>query len=138
MADDKDKPIVLKALEKAGWTITHPKGIRVQLDDKTGIVDIGAEIYIAEKGMRKIAVEVKNYPPTGDMMGDFQRSIGQCRQYMYCLSRDEPDREVYKAVPKATYEGFLKGPEIAAFVKHEGIKLLVYDPDTQEIDQWPK
>jgi hypothetical protein len=86
--------------------------------------------------MRKIAVEVKNYPPNGDMMGEFQRSIGQYLQYVFCLLEDEPDREVYKAVPKATYEGFLIGPRASAFLKKHGVKLLVYNPDNNQIDKW--
>lgn len=134
---DRDHHIVIQALEAAGWTVTHPRGIFVQLDDKRGIIDIGAELYIAEKGMRKIAVEVKNYAGKGDgVMADFDRSIGQYLRYRECLEADEPDRTMIKAVPQATYDAFLSQPQTAAFLSRYNVKLLVYNPTSKKIEKW--
>ena len=53
---------VRSALEKDGWTITHdPLFIKVTSKVKTQI-DLGAEkLLSAERGMHKIAVEVKSF-----------------------------------------------------------------------------
>ena len=134
---DRDHNIVVQALKAAGWTVTHEKGIFIKLDDKRGLIDIGAEIYVAEKGLRKIAVEVKNYPGSGDgVMGDFDRSIGQYLRYRECLADDEPDRQIIKAVPNATYDEFLSKPQTAAYLRRYDVKLLVYNPSSKTIDKW--
>lgn len=134
---DRDHHIVLKALRAAGWTITHPNGIFFNWGDKTGMVDIGAEMYIAEKGTSKIAVEVKNYPPNGKgVVADFDRSVGQYQRYASHFRNNEPDRTVYKAVPKATYDGFLSNPVTAEFLKEQGVKMFVYNPDSETIEKW--
>lgn len=134
---DRDHHIVLKALQAAGWTITHPNGMGFSWDEKTGTIDIGAEMYIAEKGTKKIAVEVKNYPPRGKgVMASFDRGIGQYQRYASYLRKNEPDRTLYKAVPRETYNGFLSKPTTAEFLKEQGVKMFVYDPDSETIEKW--
>lgn len=87
--------------------------------------------------MRKIAVEVKNYAPSGGgVMADFHRSIGQYLMYKTCFKKSEPDREVFKAVPKATYDGSLSHPQAAKFLKEHDIKTFTYNPDSQTLDKW--
>ncbi len=44
--------------------------------------------------------------------------------------------QVFKAVPKATYDGFLSHPDILRFLQRHRIKLFVYNPDSQLIDKW--
>jgi hypothetical protein len=154
MADDKEKHAVLEALRADGWTVTEGGGkdgdgkgggIGFKWDDKTGKIDIGAEIYIAEKGTKKIAVEVKNYPPRGKgVMKEFQRSVGQYNQYAFYLKKNEADRTLYMAVPLETYDGFLSKPMTAEFLKQQGIKLIVYhrsdptgnNPKAETIEKW--
>lgn len=134
---DRDHHIVIQALKAAGWTVTHPQGIATRFAGKRGTVDIGAEIYEAEKGNRKIAVEVKNYPPTGNgVMGEFQRNVGQHLMYKEWFEENEPDREVYTAIPKATYDGFLSNQESQHFLRKHEIKMFTYNPDSQTLDKW--
>lgn len=134
---DRDHDAVLQALRAVGWTITHPYGMGINWGGKTGRPDIGAEMTGADQAVRKIVVEVKNYPPTGNgVMGDFHRAIGQYLTYQSYFEEHEPDRQVVKAVPRATYDGFLKHPDILRFLKRHRILLFVYNPDSQTIDQW--
>ena len=61
-------------------------------------------------------------------MKDFHCVIEQYLMDQDCLSEDEPNREVYKAMPKATYEDFLTGSDASAFLKRHGVKLFVHNP----------
>jgi hypothetical protein len=52
---------VKKALVKDGWNITHDP-LRLQWGAKDLYIDLGAEqLLAAEKGERKIAVEIKGF-----------------------------------------------------------------------------
>ena len=134
---DRDHDIVLQALRAAGWTITYPLGMGINWGGKTGRPDIGAEIILPDNELRKIVVEVKNYPPTGNgVMGEFHRAIGQCLTYQSFFEEHDPACQVVKAVPKATYDGFLSHPDILRFLQRHRIKLLVYNPASQLIDKW--
>ena len=58
---------------------------------------------IAEKGTRKIAVEVKNYPTKGTgVVADFDRNMGPYKRDASHFNKNEPDRTLYQAIPKAT------------------------------------
>ena len=61
MARDIFHPIVREVLLNDGWTITHdPYPVRVM--GRSYEVDLGAEqLMAAEKGVAKIAVEVKSF-----------------------------------------------------------------------------
>jgi hypothetical protein len=134
---DRDHAAVLQALRAAGWRITHPQGMSINWGGKTGRPDIGAELLLPDQTLRKLVVEVKNYPPTGNgVMADFHRAIGQYLTYQSYFETHEPDRSVVKAVLRGTYEGFLAHPDILRFLKRHAIKLFVYDPNSQTIDQW--
>lgn len=86
--------------------------------------------------MRKIAVEVKNYPPDGAMMGEFYGNVGQHLWYKDYFEENEPEREVYTAVPKATYDGFFVNPGTQRFLKKHEMKMFTYDPISKTLDKW--
>jgi hypothetical protein len=52
------------------------------------------------------------------------------------LSQKEADRIMYLAVPKTTYETFFKLELIQLVTKTQNIKLIVYNPNKEEIEQW--
>ena len=68
-------------------------------------MDIGAErdVIGAEKGTRKIAVEVKTFAGRSELT-DLHNAVGQFIVYKTMLSELEPEREVYLAVSEAVYE----------------------------------
>ena len=59
-ARDKYHQEVRTALEKEGWKITHDPYF-VRLGKRKGFIDLGAEIIGAERGLEKIAVEIKSF-----------------------------------------------------------------------------
>jgi hypothetical protein len=62
-------------------------------------VDLGAEKTIAaEKGERKIAVEIKSFVGRSDIQ-DLESSLGQYRLYRSVLEQTEPGRTLYLSIP---------------------------------------
>jgi hypothetical protein len=60
-ARDRYHDQVKTALQRDGWMITHDP-LKLKWGAKDMYVDLGAEqLLAAEKGMRKIAVEVKSF-----------------------------------------------------------------------------
>lgn len=56
-----------RALQRDGWTITHDP-FRLDIGEKSLSADLGAERLIsAEKGLRKIVVEIKSFVGQSDV-----------------------------------------------------------------------
>ncbi|MBA4184261.1 MAG: XisH family protein [Acidobacteria bacterium] len=89
---------VRNALVKDGWKITDDP-FRLKYKGRKLYVDLGAErILAAEKGSRKIAVEIKSFVGHSEM-NDLANALGQFIFYRAILSENEPDRELFLAVP---------------------------------------
>jgi hypothetical protein len=88
---------VKKALIKNGWTITHDP-LTLKWGVKDMYVDLGAEQFLAaEKGVHKIAVEVKSFVSPSEVQ-DLQNALGQYVLYHDILARTEPNRVLYLAI----------------------------------------
>ena len=128
---------VKAALEKEGWDITHdPYELRVGGVEM--YIDLAAEQMIAaQRGATKIAVEIKSFinPST---ISDFHLAHGQFLDYRYALETEEPDRELYLAVPQQVYKTFFTLQFIADVCQRSQIRLLVYDSQKEAIVQWIK
>ncbi len=132
---DKFHDIVVHALVKDGWTITHdPYSIR--FGKQTLFVDLGAEESLtAEKNGRRIAVEVKNFLAKREM-AEFERALGQFVLYRSLLKRIEPERTVYLAISFAAYDEFFTIKQGTDLMIDEALKLLVFDEINEEIREW--
>jgi len=88
---------VRSALEKDGWTITYdPLFLKVTSQVKLKI-DLGAEkLLAAEKGIHKIAVEVKNFLGLS-ALSEFHTAVGQFLNYRVALEKMESERVLYWA-----------------------------------------
>ena len=134
MAKDLFHNAVKTALEKDGWNITHdPYGLAVGGVEM--YIDLGAELLGAERGDTKIVVEVKSFVGNSAIT-EFHAAHGQYLDYRYALETEDPERLLYLAIPQKTYEEFFALEFIKSVVKRSQIKLLVYDPQPEEITQW--
>jgi XisH protein len=95
---DRHHVAVRNALIKDGWTVTaDPLTLRVGVDRVH--IDLAAErMLIAERGARKIAVEIKTFSGASKI-ADLEEALGQYVLYRMVLRRAEPDRDLYLAVP---------------------------------------
>ncbi|MCY7333173.1 MAG: XisH family protein [Pseudanabaena sp. CAN_BIN31] len=122
-------------LEKEGWIITNDS-LYLDFGGVEVYIDLAAEkIIAAEREGTKIAVEVKSFIGSS-AISEFHKALGQFINYKIALSQKQPERTMYLAVPIATYETFFKLELIQLVIKTQGIRLIVYNPSKQEIEQW--
>ncbi|HAG80283.1 MAG TPA: fatty-acid oxidation protein subunit alpha [Cyanobacteria bacterium UBA12227] len=138
MAKDVFHQQVKNALIKDGWTITHdPLTIRISEAVKLQI-DLAAESAIAaQRDSEKIAVEIKSFVGDSDISA-FHTALGQYLNYCQALEEQEPDRLVYLAIPVETYQDFFQLPFIQRALRRYQVKLMIYEPKSEEIKQWIK
>jgi XisH protein len=107
MAIDLFHSVVKDALIKEGWQITHDP-FPVDYGDVQMQIDLGAERLIAAtKDQEKIAVEVKSFINLS-AISEFHTAVGQYLNYRRALRSQEPNRILYLAVPKQTYDEFFR------------------------------
>jgi len=136
MAKDLFHNRVKIALQKDGWKITHdPYQLRYGVADV--YIDLAAEEAIAaEKEGRKIAVEVKSFAG-GSTISEFHTALGQFLNYRVALEvSSEPERILYLAVPTDTYQSFLRFEPAKTVIERYEIRLIIYNPTREAIDQW--
>lgn len=136
MAKDVFHQQVKNALIKDGWNITHdPLTIRISEAVKLQI-DLAAESAIAaERDAEKIAVEIKSFVGDSDISA-FHTALGQYLNYCQAIEEQEPERIVYLAIPVETYQDFFQIPFIQRALRRYQIKLIIYDPKLEDIQQW--
>lgn len=134
---DKFHGAVRIALEKDGWTITHDP-LQVKLGKIEMQIDLGAEQMIAAtRGNQKIAVKIKSFL-SPSFITDFYGALGQFLSYKIALEEQEPDRILYLAVPKETYEEFFALDFTQMAIERYELKIIVYAPAQEEVVKWIK
>jgi hypothetical protein len=135
MARDKYHDLVKQALIMLGWTITDDPYI-LPTPNRDLEVDLGAERLIgAEKNNQKIAVEIKSFLGLSQVY-DFYQALGQFSFYQLALEKQEPDRELYLAVPRDSYYTFFQEELTMEAIQRYNMKIIVYDTDQPKIVQW--
>lgn len=126
---------VRRALEKDGWTITREHlPLKFELGDM--YVDLGAEkIVEAQRDSEKIAVEIKSFVRASGI-SEFHTALGQFLNYRFALSEQEPERELYLAVPSDTYTSLFNTRLVQNAIRTYGLKLIVYNPKLEVVVQW--
>ena len=126
---------VRTALEKDGWVITD-EDLFIQVEDVDFYIDLAAErILAAEKTGQKIAVEVKSFLGASDVT-EFHLALGQCLNYRSALRLIEPERTLYLAVPVDVYDEFFSRRFIQRVIAEHQLKLLIFNPEREEIVIW--
>jgi len=126
---------VRKALEKDGWTITHDP-LTIRLEDVKFYVDLAAEkMFESETQVRKTAIEIKVFGGIS-FLNEFEKAVGQYLIYKQFLSDLFPERNLFLAVSSNVYENSFTLPSIRAVVTRQMIKVLIFNPETEEIIKW--
>lgn len=126
---------VKNALIKDGWSITHdPLILKWGLKDL--YIDLGAEqLLAAEKNEQKIAVEIKSFVSPSEVE-DLKNALGQFILYHDILTHIEPDRILYLAIREAVFVGLFEEPIGKILLDNQRVRLIVFDPRTEEIVKW--
>lgn len=117
---------VKHALIKDDWAITHDP-YTLTFGQKSVFVDLGAErILAAEKGGDKIAVEIKSFQGLSDPH-DLEAAIGQYVFYRSLLTRYEPGRRLFLAVPESVFVTTLEEPIARPVIEDLAVALIAFD-----------
>ncbi len=126
---------VRRALERDGWTITHDP-LRIEVRRRKLYVDLGAErLLAAEKGPRKIAVEIKTFGGPSEVR-DLEEALGQFVLYEFALRHKEPARTLYLAVPEPAWRLSFADALGELLVDDQVLKVVTFDPAKEEIIRW--
>jgi hypothetical protein len=128
---------VKQGLIKEGWTITADP-YTIAFGSLDLYIDLAAErLLAAERGEERIAVEIKTFLGPS-LLTNFHAALGQFLDYQIVLEGKDPQRDLYLAVPQPVYSSFfsLLLPQIA--VQRDGLRLIIYDPESEALVQWIK
>jgi XisH protein len=136
MAKDIYHEHVKTALIKDGWTITHDP-LRLLSKKEGGLeTDLGAEkIIVAEKGITKIAVEVKSFVRPS-LINEFNKATGQYVSYDESLEMSNNERILYLAMPDEVYAKLISKTIVQRIIKRLKIKILLFNPETKTVESW--
>lgn len=126
--------LVKNALVKEGWSVTHDPLVLGDLELRV-YPDLGAEKNVAAQGVRRLVIEIKVFGTIGQL-SELQKAIGQYILYRSILRRRESTRLPYLAVPSDVYRGLFQKTIIQNLIQDEGIRLIVFNPLTEVIEQW--
>jgi hypothetical protein len=134
-AKDLYHDTVRTALIKDGWTITDDPLI-LKIGRRSAFVDLGAEKLIAaERDSEKIAVEIKRFLSPSPI-NDLENAWGQFFLYARVLQKREPDRRLYLAVSRNTFETLFQEEAGQLLLEEPNFRMIVFDFISEEIIQW--
>ena len=97
---------------------------------------MGAErILAAEKGEEKIAVEIKSFVGASEM-NDLENALGQFIFYRAILAENEPDRELFLAVPDEVFQTLFQKEFYDLLTKNNLAKVFGVNEEKEEIIGW--
>jgi XisH protein len=136
MARDLFHDIVKEALIKEGWTITDDPLTLLNREEGGISTDLGAEkILVAEKGLTKIAVEIKSFL-NPSMIHDFLRASGQFNGYNIVIKKKQMNRILYLAMPIFAYDKLITYEFIKDIIEEVHIKFILFDEQEKIIVSW--
>lgn len=134
-AKDYFHQVVRNALIKDGWVITHDP-LTVPFGNINLHIDLGAErLLAAEKGSERIAVEIKNFL-SSSVISEFHTALGQFLNYQIVLEENDPERNLYLAIPIDAYREFFSLEITHKIIQRHQVKLLVFSPEQEAITTW--
>ncbi|MFZ9738791.1 MAG: XisH family protein [Prochlorotrichaceae cyanobacterium] len=127
---------VKHSLQKDGWTITHDP-YRLKLTRGRNLfVDMGAErLLAAERGLEKIAIEVKSFRSASDMK-DLEDAVGQFVLYERLLHRYDPDRILYLAIPETVRASIFEEEAGSVLIEDGVLRIVTFNSAEEVIVQW--
>ena len=132
---DKIHDAVKNALIKDGWTVTHDH-YRIKYGEEKVFIDIATEkILAAEKEGQQIAVEIKSFIGKSPIT-DISEALGQHNLYITILEEVEPQRKLYLAISKPTYDELRNVKAFMSVVKRFQVALIIVKIPTEEIFEW--
>jgi hypothetical protein len=131
-AKDRYHDVVVRALQNAGWQITAEQ-IALILEGRRLWVDLRA---LNPDQITAILIEIKGFENTPSPEDYLESAIGKYVLYREITEYLKNDLSLYLAVPLQVYEGFLQEEIAQQVIQRLGIKVVVFDPDREELVKW--
>jgi hypothetical protein len=131
-AKDRYHDTVIRALQKAGWTLITEQ-IAIIVEDRRLWIDIRAR---KEAEDLAILIEVKGFEGMPSPIEYLANATGKYAMYRAALDYLQIEMPLYMAVPEAAYRGILSEEIGKQTLKHNNVRLLVFDPEREEIVRW--
>lgn len=136
MARDLFHEIVKEALIRDGWTITDDPLTLLSREEGGISTDLGAEkVLVAEKGLTKIAVEVKSFL-NPSLIHDFLKASGQFNAYNIVIKKKQMNRILYLAMPIFAYDKLIHYEFIKDIIEEVQVKFILFDHQEKIIVSW--
>jgi hypothetical protein len=134
-ARDSIHETVKTAVIKNGWEITDDPYV-ISYGERFLFVDLGASGLIGiRQAERRIAIEIKQFRGQSQV-ADLEQAIGQYVLYRLLLDRVDPGRDLYLAIPEATYNDIFVEAIGKLAIEEIPLKIAVINLEAQEIVQW--
>jgi XisH protein len=137
-AKDGIHDLIKAAVIQDGWQITDDPYV-ISYGERFLFVDLGAiessGVIGAEREGKSIAIEIKQFRGQS-AIADLEQAIGQYMLYKLLLSRVDPDRDLYLAIPEVSYDSIFSEPVGELVIRDLPLKLIVVSLVTGEIVQW--
>jgi hypothetical protein len=130
-AKDKYHDIVVNALEKDGWQIIDSP-FTLLLPERRLYIDL----HTKRASEEAVLIEVKVFEKPDSPMNYLANSIGQYMLYKAALDLLNDYRPLYLAIPLEAYEAISSEKFASHAIKYNGIKLVIYNPSSEEIVKW--
>lgn len=131
-AKDRYHDTVIRALQKAGWSLITEQ-VAIIVEDRRLWIDIRAS---KQTENRAILIEVKGFEGMPSPIEYLANAAGKYAMYRAALDYLRIDVPLYMAVPDAAYRGILSEAIGKQTLKHNQVRLLVFNPEREEIVTW--
>jgi hypothetical protein len=131
-AKDRYHDTVARALTKGGWTVTAQQ-VAVAVPGRRLWIDLRA---VMARDSLVVLIEVKGFEKMPSPVDYLASAVGQYVLYRAALDLVGLSTPLYLAVPVAAYEGILGETLGKQAVETAGIRIMLFDPITEEIIQW--
>jgi hypothetical protein len=129
-AKDRHHDAVVRALEKAGWTVTSEQVLFI-LANRHIWMDLQAE-----RDGNVIFVEIKGFENMASPVDYLAGAIGKYVLYQAALDYFELSSPLYLAVPDHAVSGILGEVIGQEVIRNAQVKLAVFSPEYEEMVQW--
>ncbi len=83
-----------------------------------------------------ILIEIKGFERTAAPLDALMAALGQYAVYKAMLEYLGMNNALYLTIPVAAHKGIFQAPVAQQSVKNLGVKLIIFDPVTEEIVSW--
>lgn len=131
-AKDRYHDVVKHALTKAGWVIDTEQ-LAIIIENRRLWIDLRAS---KSDQQMIILVEVKGFENMASPVEYLADTAGQHELYRSVLDYLIVDLPLYLAVPESAYNGILAEAVGQLLLGRIGARLIVFDPEREEVVQW--